>query len=152
VSIDPTSAVVRPARGAAEYPRLVEIWRSAVRATHGFLAEEDFARIESNLASVYFPAVRLVVAEREGRAVGFAGVAEGALEMLFVADEARGTGVGTLLLQHVIEHFAVTRVDVNEQNSGAHGFYLSRGFVQTGRSELDGDGRPYPILHLALGS
>ena len=144
----PISTTVRPVRGAAEYPQLVEIWRSAVRATHDFLAEEDFARIESNLASVYFPAVTLAVAEREGRAVGFAGVAEGSLEMLFVADEARGTGVGTLLLQHVIEHLAVTRVDVNEQNSGAHGFYLSRGFVQTGRSELDGDGRPYPILHL----
>ncbi len=149
---DPTSAVVRPARGTAEYPRLVEIWGSAVRATHGFLSDDDFARIESNLASIYFPAVTLAVAEREGRAIGFAGAAEGSLEMLFVADEARGTGVGTLLLRHVVEHFAVTRVDVNEQNVGARGFYLSRGFVQTGRSELDGDGRPYPILHLALDS
>lgn len=141
-------ADIRPTRGAAEYPQLVEIWRSAVRATHDFLADEDFARIESSLSSVYFPAVTLAVAERDGRPVGFAGVVEGSLEMLFVADEARGAGVGTLLLQHVIEHFAVVRVDVNEQNAGAHGFYLSRGFAQTGRSDLDGDGRPYPILHL----
>ncbi len=41
--------------GEEEYAELVEIWRSAVRATHDFLEETDFARIESHLASDYFP-------------------------------------------------------------------------------------------------
>ncbi|WP_286174574.1 GNAT family N-acetyltransferase [Mycobacterium sp. DL99] len=133
-----------------DYPRLTEIWRSAVRATHDFLEGEDFQRIESNLAQAYFPAVTLTVAERDGEAVGFAGTADGNLEMLFVSDEARGSGIGSLLLAETIAKDGVTKVDVNEQNSGAHGFYLSRGFTQISRSELDGDGRPYPILHLAL--
>lgn len=141
---------IRAAHVPQEYPVLVDIWRSAVRATHSFLADEDFSRIESNLASSYFPGVMLVVAERGGRPVGFAGAADGSLEMLFVADEARGSGLGTLLLQHVITHLAVIRVDVNEQNVNAHDFYTRRGFIETGRSERDGDGRPYPILHLAL--
>ncbi|QMU95946.1 GNAT family N-acetyltransferase [Microbacterium esteraromaticum] len=141
---------LRPAHGAREYPRLVEIWRSAVRATHDFLDEADFARIEGNLASLYFPAVELIVAQREGAAVGFAGVADGNLEMLFVSDEARGMGIGSRLLAEAVKSHGVTKVDVNEQNLNGLGFYLSRGFVQIGRSELDGDGRPYPILHLAL--
>lgn len=141
---------LRPSAGAGEYPALVEIWRSAVRATHDFLAAEDFARIESLLADAYFPAVTLTVAERAGAPVGFSGVAEGNLEMLFVADSARGSGVGSALLAHAVAEQGVTRVDVNEQNASAGGFYRSRGFVQVGRSELDGDGRPYPILHLAL--
>ena len=144
------SVTLRPAHGPAEYPQLTEIWRSAVRATHDFLEDADFARIESNLASVYFPAVELIVADRSGTAVGFAGVAEGSLEMLFVSDDARGTGIGSLLLTEAIAHHGVIRVDVNEQNTSGRGFYLSRGFVQVGRSELDGDGRLYPILHLAL--
>lgn len=142
--------VIRPAVGASEYPALVDIWRSAVRATHDFLEADDFARIEGDLASAYLPAVTLVVAERGGRPVGFAGVVEGGLEMLFVDATARGAGIGSALLAHVLAEHGVRRVDVNEQNPGAHGFYLSRGFVQVGRSELDGDGRPYPILHLAL--
>ncbi|WP_370647815.1 GNAT family N-acetyltransferase [Leucobacter aridicollis] len=142
--------VIRTTRGPEEYSALVSIWRSAVRATHDFLAEEDFARIEGNLADAYFPAVTLAVAERDGVPVGFAGVAEGSLEMLFVDDAARGTGVGSALLAHAIERLGVTRVDVNEQNPGAHGFYVSRGFAEVGRSELDGDGRPYPLIHLAL--
>ncbi|MGJ0202707.1 GNAT family N-acetyltransferase [Leucobacter sp. gxy201] len=144
--------LIRPCRGADEYPMLVEIWRSAVRATHDFLDEADFARIESRLAADYFPAVALTVAERGAEVVGFAGVAEGNLEMLFITDEARGAGIGSALLAEAIAHYGVNTVDVNEQNPAAVGFYTSRGFVQVGRSELDGDGRPYPLLHLALRS
>ena len=144
------SIELRGVHGPAEYPRLVEIWRSAVVATHDFLGEDDFRRIESNLATTYFPAVELLVAELDGEAVGFAGVADGNLEMLFVADESRGSGVGTRLLEETIARRGVTRVDVNEQNKSGLGFYLSRGFTRVGRSELDGDGRPYPILHLEL--
>lgn len=147
-----SDVVLRAARRPDDYPRLIEIWRSAVRATHDFLEDSDFQRIESNLASGYFPAVTLTVAERDGEAVGFAGTADGNLEMLFVSNEVRGSGIGSLLLAETIEKDGVTKVDVNEQNSGAHGFYLSHGFTQVSRSELDGDGRPYPILHLALRS
>lgn len=139
---------IRPCHGPAEYPELVAIWRSAVRATHDFLEETDFHRIEGRLASAYFPAVFLIVAERDGRPVGFAGVADGALEMLFVSDTARGHGIGTALLDAATSEHGVTRVDVNEQNAGARRFYLARGFVEVGRSPVDGDGRPYPILHL----
>lgn len=141
---------IRESYGPAEYPALVEVWRSAVRPTHDFLEESDFQLIESDLAQAYFPAVSSIVAERAGEPVGFAGIAEGNLEVLFVTDEARGEGIGTKLLNQAIAEFEVTRVDVNEQNSGACGFYLSQGFAQVGRDELDGDGRPYPTLHLEL--
>lgn len=141
---------IRPCRGSAEYPELTEIWRSAVRATHDFLDESDFERIEGNLAAAYFPAVSLIVAEHDGELMGFAGVAEGNLEMLFVSNAARGRGVGTALLAEAIAEYGVTKVDVNEQNASAHRFYLDRGFVQIGRSDLDGDGRPYPLLHLEI--
>ncbi|MFT3888712.1 MAG: GNAT family N-acetyltransferase [Arachnia sp.] len=139
---------IRPSSGSTEYPGLVEIWRSSVRATHDFLDEKDFERIEASLIPVYFPAVAMLVADTDDGPVGFAGVAEGCLEMLFVSDSARGRGVGTALLHEAVARYGVTEVDVNEQNTGALGFYLSQGFVQVGRSELDGDGRPYPLLHL----
>jgi hypothetical protein len=41
-------------------------------------------------------------------------------------------------------------VDVNEQNGQAVGFYLRMGFATEGRSELDGMGKPYPLLHMRL--
>lgn len=142
--------IIRACLGQEEYAALVEIWRSAVRATHDFLDESDFARIESHLASDYFPAVTLTVAEKEGEPVGFAGVHGDGLEMLFVSDSARGQGIGSALLAEVVANQAVSKVDVNEQNHDAYGFYLSKGFVKVGRSELDGDGRPYPTIHMEL--
>lgn len=142
--------LIRDDRGEAEHPHLVRIWRSAVDATHDFLADDHKAEIESRMAADYLPHVRLAVAERDGEPVGFAGTAEGRLEMLFVAAERRGSGVGGALLRHVIAEHGVTAVDVNEQNAQAVGFYERAGFAVAGRSPLDDEGRPYPILHMAL--
>ncbi|MGY5766567.1 acetyltransferase [Brachybacterium sp. DNPG3] len=147
-----TSAMsIRPSVGAAEHPELVRIWRGAVDATHEFLAAQDRDEIESRLAADYLPAVDLWVAERGGRPVGFAGVVGDGLEMLFVAADERGTGVGTALLTHAVDELGVVSVDVNEQNAQAAGFYAARGFEVVGRSETDDAGRPYPLLHLRLG-
>ena len=145
-----TVVSIRPSTGAAEYPTLVAIWRRAVDATHDFLTEDDRDQIEARLASDYFPGVVLSVAERDGRAVGFSGVLDGTLEMLFVDAAARGGGVGTALLSHAIREHGVTKVDVNEQNALAAGFYARHGFAVVGRSDTDDAGRPYPLLHLSL--
>ncbi|MFF2493876.1 acetyltransferase [Agromyces sp. NPDC058064] len=141
---------IRPSIGVAEYPALVAIWRGAVDATHGFLTEADRDEIEAHLATDYFPAVALSVAELDGEPVGFAGTLDGGLEMLFVNADRRGGGIGSALLAHAIAEHGVTRVDVNEQNDAATGFYLRHGFEVAGRSETDEAGRPYPLLHLRL--
>lgn len=143
-------ASIRQVAGQEEYPRLVAIWRSAVDATHDFLAEADRDEIESQLASDYLPQVDLHVADRGGLPVGFAGVSGDSLEMLFVDARQRGHGIGTVLLSFVVAECGVRTVDVNEQNAQAVGFYRRRGFIVVGRSELDDQGRPYPILHMAF--
>lgn len=157
--------MIRRSVGVEEFPQLIAVWRSAVDATHHFLADEHRDDIESHLAGDYFPAADLFVAERDGVPVGFAGVgrpdgeaepdggqtnAGNSLEMLFIDARARGTGVGTALLRHVVYVCGVTAVDVNEQNEQAVEFYLRRGFVVVSCSEKDGQGRPYPLLHMRV--
>lgn len=137
-------------QGDREYPTLVQIWRSAVDATHDFLAEDDRKSIEDNLIPHYFPAVELFGAELDGTLVGFVGIAGRTVEMLFVANEYRGRGIGTRLLEEAVSRHGARMVDVNEQNLGAVGFYRSYGFVTTGRDEIDADGKPYPTLHMRL--
>ena len=39
-------------------------------------------------------------------------------------------------------------LDVNEQNPQAYCFYQKQGFKKYSRSELDGQGNPFPVLHL----
>lgn len=132
-----------------DYPRLMEIWESAVLHTHDFLMAEDFSYYKKQLP-VYFQHVTLLGFEHEGQLVGFMGIAEGNLEMLFVDNDWRGTGIGKKLVAYAIAHLQVTKVDVNEQNAQAIGFYNYMGFTVVRRSALDGEGKAYPILHMEL--
>ena len=95
--------LIRPSKGEGEYPELVRKFGAAPYAQLTISSKRrTLGESEDNLASMYFPAVALIVAERDGAPVGFAGVAEGNLEMLFVTNEVRGGGVGTLLLREAI--------------------------------------------------
>lgn len=132
---------------SGQYPELVGIWEAAVLATHDFLSREDFLAIRTRLPE-YFDYVDIYAYEKDGKLFGFIGVADGNIEMLFVSE--RGTGIGSKLLAYAIENLGAGKVDVNEQNTAARGFYESRGFVVVGRSEKDSEGRDYPILHLEL--
>ncbi len=132
-----------------DYPRLVEIWESAVLSTHDFLKEEDFLYYKKQLP-VYFQHVALFGFEQERILIGFMGIAEGNLEMLFIDSNYRGTGIGKKLVTYAIDNWQVTKVDVNEQNIQAVGFYKHIGFHIYKRSNWDGEGKEYPILHMQL--
>ena len=132
-----------------DYPRLMEIWESAVSSTHDFLKEEDFLYYKERLP-VYFQYVNLFGFEQEGILIGFMGIAEGNLEMLFIDNKYRGAGIGKKLITYAIDNLQVTKVDVNEQNVQAVGFYEYMGFNIYKRSNLDGEGKEYLILHMQL--
>ena len=134
---------------ATDYPRLMEIWESAVLSTHNFLKEEDFLYYKEHLP-VYFQHVTLFGFEQEGILIGFMGIAERNLEMLFIDNNYRGTGIGKKLITYAIDNLQITKVDVNEQNIQAVGFYKHIGFSVYKRSSLDGEGKEYPILHMQL--
>lgn len=70
--------------------------------------------------------------------------------MLFVHNDFRGKGIGRELIIYAIKNLQATKLDVNEQNSQAVGFYQHMGFSVIKRSELDNEGKAYPILHMRL--
>nr|WP_313582182.1 GNAT family N-acetyltransferase [Lacrimispora sp.] len=81
---------------------------------------------------------------------GFLGAADDKVEMLFIHVKARGKGIGKKLICYAVDNLDVKYVDVNEQNDQGIGFYKHMGFHVINRSELDEQGRPFPILHLKL--
>lgn len=138
---------VRP----GEAPVLLALWEASVRATHAFLSEPDLRTLVPIVADLLAERTDLLcVRDAGGRPLAFMGVRDGELEMLFVDPACRGRGIGRALLAHAIEALGVTRVDVNEQNGQAVGFYEHAGFRTASRSERDGLGLPYPILHMTL--
>ena len=133
-----------------DYPVLVKIWESAVLATHDFLSEEDFLFYKSQLP-FYFQHVSLYVFKDESLTVkGFLGVSEDNIEMLFIENESRGMGIGKKLLNFAIDSLNLRKVDVNEQNTQALRFYEKRGFINTGYSDCDSEGKNYPVIYLEL--
>ncbi|MCW3161445.1 GNAT family N-acetyltransferase [Chryseobacterium oryctis] len=133
-----------------DYPRIMEIWESAVKATHDFLSDEDFNYFKEIIPRDYLPHLDVFVILENEEAKGFASVSEGNLEMLFIHNDSRGKGYGKKLYQFMKEETNLTKVDVNEQNPQAIGFYEKMGFKKTGRSEKDGSGKKYPIIHMSL--
>jgi putative acetyltransferase len=135
-----------------DYLALIEIWEKSVRTTHDFLPEENIKTLKPLILEHYFDAVDLRVAKNDKEdIVGFIGVAEHNIEMLFISPEYRKCGIGSLLLKNAIQFQGATKVDVNEQNPDATGFYQHLGFNVIGRSALDGQGNPFPLLHMVLG-
>lgn len=134
-----------------DFDRLTEVWEASVKATHHFLSDEDIAQLRPKVRNDYLSMVELrAYKNAAGDIQGFVGIADGKIEMLFIAPESRGQGVGRKLLACALDTLGATEVDVNEQNPQATGFYLHLGFEIVGRSPLDGQGNPFPLLHLRL--
>ena len=113
--------IVRRERNLLEI--LMIIWEDSVRHTHDFLRESDIKALRplvyQNLESI--PELWAIKAE-DSCYKGFMGIDGIKLEMLFVAS--------------------------SEQNPQAYCFYQKQGFKKYSRSELDGQGNPFPVLHL----
>lgn len=150
VAVDGT-LTLRPAADD-DRPALLRIWRRAVEATHDFLTPSDVDGIEEQVRTAALPALALTVAQGpDGALLGWVGVHGTRVEALFVDPDAHRRGVGTALLAATTAGEPSVELDVNEQNPSALAFYERHGFVRVGRSERDGEGRPFPLLHLRRG-
>ena len=132
--------------------QLLGVWEASVRATHLFLSDGEISRIKAYVPQALAGVAHLIAAENEnGAPAAFMGIADGSLEMLFIAPEERGKGLGKRLIRYGIERCGVERLAVNEQNPQAKGFYERMGFQVYKRTERDEQGNPYPLLYMRLG-
>ncbi|HEY8608351.1 MAG TPA: acetyltransferase [Noviherbaspirillum sp.] len=142
---------IRPARNE-DFEEITKVWEASVTATHDFLSRADIAALREKIRDEYLPLVHLMLhTDKLGAIQGFIGVADRKIEMLFIAPELRGLGIGRALLEFAVSEMDAILVDVNEQNPDAIRFYERMGFRTCGRSPLDGQGRPFPLLHMQLG-
>jgi len=133
-----------------EAARVTEIWRAAVDATHHFLTPKDRAAIDIEVSEFLPRAPLWLAVDDEDQALAFMLIEDSHMEALFVDPAFRGQGIGAALLRHGLTMHPTMTTDVNEQNDQALGFYQRMGFKRTGRSPIDGQGRPYPLIHLAF--
>ena len=137
-------------RTEALVERLVGLWDRSVRMSHGFLTENDIERLRPVVRQAVREIPVLAVAAEGEEIIGFAGVGDRKIEMLFVAPEYIGKGAGGRLLRWAIRKQGAQYIDVNEQNPLASAVYEHIGFQVYERSETDDQGLPFPILRMRL--
>lgn len=131
--------------------QLLEVWESSVKATHLFLTEGELENIKKYVPQALKEIPHLIIIENENLVpVGFMGIVEHHLEMLFISHEERGNGFGKALLKYGIEKYSIQDLAVNEQNPLAKDFYEHMGFNVYKRTDNDEQGNPYPLLYMRL--
>jgi GNAT superfamily N-acetyltransferase len=126
------------------YPeRWIELWRDDLTLSPEFIAGNE-----------------VHLAEEGGEALGFHGLVAGTptwmLEHFWIRPAAMGKGLGRRLFEHARARAEAAGASVLEIDSdpNAEPFYLHMGAVRVGevRSEVDGQPRVRPLLHLQLSS
>jgi putative acetyltransferase len=136
----------------ADFDTLLAVWEASVRATHDFISEDNIQFFKPLVRNEALPSLDLRCVRDGHLPVGFVGVSNGKVEMLFIHPDYFGQGIGKRLLEYAVAHMNATGLDVNEQNPNAVSFYKKMGCVVVGRSELDSTGKPFPILHMKFKS
>ncbi|AID26616.1 acetyltransferase [Salmonella bongori] len=131
-----------------EGEKLITIWCRSVDATHNFLSKAYRLELEELVRSFLPEAPLWVAVTEQDDPVGFMLLTGEHMDALFVDPDARGQGVGKMLVKHALSLAPHLTTNVNEQNDQAVGFYQKMGFKVTGRSEVDDLGKPYPLLNL----
>lgn len=130
---------------------LLKVWEDSVRGSHHFLSSKEISDIKKFVPGALLAVPHLVVLENDkGIPLAFMGSVKQQLEMLFVASEYRGQGLGRKLIEYAINTYKINELTVNEQNPEAVAFYEHLGFTTYRRTEKDAQGLPYPILYMRL--
>lgn len=88
----------------------------------------------------------VMVALRSDRVIGFSACEGESLNALYVAQEARGQGVGSALLQRLQARKDRLSLWTFQQNQRAQSFYKAHGFVEVARTDGSGNDEKLPDI------
>ncbi|MBS7576115.1 MULTISPECIES: GNAT family N-acetyltransferase [unclassified Enterococcus] len=131
--------------------KLFNLWQESVRDSHHFLDETAIKTIGEIIPTALENIEHLIVVYDNFNTIqAFMGIESHKIEMLFVASNMQGKGIGKRLIKYAINTHDITEITVNEQNIKAYEFYKHIGFKAFKRDEKDDMGNPYPIVHMQL--
>lgn len=141
-------SVEKDKRSSTLITKLLQVWDTSVRASHHFLTETDIARLSPQAEGALRHIETLWVVKDDLEPIGFMGVQDRKIEMLFLHPDYFRKGLGSTLVNQAFNELNVEFVDVNEQNPEALKFYDRMGFKVFKRNEYDSESNHFPILEL----
>jgi len=94
------------------------------------------------------PSMDVWVAESSGEILGFVGAREDVVELLYVAPEAQGRGLGPTLLSYVDGGGGAHSVEVYADNAVGVAFYTGQGFAEQHRYSVTVGGGTFEVMRL----
>ena len=132
----------------ADFDDLTDLWERSARSSHAFMDDDEFVELKPHIRDLLLPSMDVWVAEAAGSMLGFVGARDEHVELLYIAPEAQGRGIGTQLLAQPAGGEGPRSVEVYADNAVGLGFYLSQGFRETRRDPTDAAGRHFAMVHL----
>ena len=90
--------IEEPSCRAAHHAELSDIWERSVRATHHWFDEADIRLLKATLPAHIDAFAHLLVAREKEKILGFIGIHDHFMDMLFVDADMQRRGIGTALL------------------------------------------------------
>ena len=142
------TAIEKDNRNSKLINGLLDVWLASVRASHHFLSEADIRTLTPQAEGALRQIETLWIIQDGLLPIGFMGIQERKIEMLFLHPDHFRKGLGKELVQRAFRELKVEYVDVNEQNPDAARFYERMGFHTFRRDDTDDQGNPFPILRM----
>lgn len=120
--------VLRKWTSIDEVPDLLDVWKSSVERRKDFISAADLDAVATALEMVYSQSLAVIIAQQGEQIVGFAAWNDTDVELLWVRHADRKKGIGTLLLDHIIENCPDVEVHLDTQRLLAIDFFKNSGF------------------------
>ena len=134
--------------GEADFDALTDLWERSARSSHAFMDDDEFAHQRPRVRDLLLPSMDVWLAEASGEILGFVGAREAVVELLYIAPEAQGRGLGPALLSYVNGGAGPRSVEVYADNTVGVAFYRGQGFVEQLRYSVTVGGGSYEVMRL----
>lgn len=107
----------------------MDIWSQASALAHPFLDKNFVEKVRTDMRALYLPNSQTWVYEDKNSVVGFIAMINNEIGGLFVLPEYQFKGIGTKLVDFVLQDNDELEVEVFERNFIGRAFYDKYGFV-----------------------
>ncbi|MFD2178143.1 GNAT family N-acetyltransferase [Veronia pacifica] len=115
-----------------KHAELIQLWEHTVRHCYPFYCEHDISTIKQSVLPDLLDMLTLrAIFSPQQVMIGFVGVRQSKVELLFVNPSYQRQGYGKTLLRYATEILRCDWLEVDSRNKNARMFYEKMGFVDS---------------------
>lgn len=130
-----------------DWDELAEVFMKSLPVTENYTPEE-YEKFREALYAKSFPTYRTFVYRESGKICGYVSLRNNFVEMLYVRPECMKHGIGTRLMNYVMDNFGANGVGVSKCNNVARKLYERLGFSIYDEADFDANSGVYDPYYI----